>query len=261
MLQKSVASAFVALLASMISCARPSQGPSALSPESKELIQEFEAEYSVRIEFAFLNPGTTRKIRDLRASPSSARDVEQYLPILREEASKLPPQLFRCAQIQTIALVRDLSIAGSSRAALPALGQRTLIIDVAYAPKPPEEYRRWVFHHELFHFIDYSANELIRLDPEWADLNPAGFTYGAGGDRVYHDPETAYRWESPPSGFVSLYATMGAEEDKAETFAAMMTTQSDLESRCESDHLLRAKVALLHSRLRASCPAATTDRW
>jgi hypothetical protein len=240
------------VLGSMMACAAGPPSETRLSDAAAQEIEHIERAYGVRVVRSFRNPGTTRTIRDVQASSARPRNVERYLPLLREELSRHPKDLLRCAEVREIALVEGLVVGGQRRAAAPMRRVRTLILDVD-APGRTPEYERWTFHHELFHMIDMSQDELIRADSEWSRLNPAGFVYGAGGDRVYHDPETAYRWSAPPPGFVTLYATVGAEEDKAEMFAALLTRSQSLAARLETDAALRAKVALLKERLRATC--------
>jgi hypothetical protein len=212
----------------------------------------FEATYGVRIERALAAPDLGTAFGPVDAAATRSDQIATFLPILIEEAGKLAPGAFRCAGVRKIALVRRLTVAGQARAAVPDWTHRTLVLDVGYAATMPD-YARWVFHHELFHLLDYADNELIRFDPEWTALNAPGFAYGPGGDRAYHDPDSAYAWDAPPPGFVSLYATLGAEEDKAETFAALMMEPDELATACTQDAVLRAKVELLRRRLRDVC--------
>jgi hypothetical protein len=232
--------------------------PDSLSSESLEAAKAIGSEHAVRIVFSFRNPDPAFPSRLIHGSPPSSKEVDRYLGILRAEASRLPPHLLRCGEIRTIALVKNLTVGGRRRFAVPARTERTLVLDVGDS-STSLDYLRWTFHHELFHLLDYSEDELIRHDPEWEGLNPIGFAYGAGGDRVYHDPETAYRCVAPPPGFVTLYATMGAEEDKAETFAAMMTSEEEVEVRLDSDEVIAGKLALLNRRLATLCGAPPTQ--
>jgi hypothetical protein len=219
-----------------------------ISPEQRAAIAAYEAAYSVRVERVPTPPTAGTTFGTVEASPAPPADLAAYLPILEAESAKSGPRMFRCADVRRVALVSRLAVAGKSRAAVPDWGDRTLFLDVGYAAHEPE-YSRWVFHHELFHLVDYADDELIRHDPEWTALNPPGFAYGAGGDRAYHDEATAYAWDVPPPGFVSLYATLGAEEDKAETYAALMTGAPI----AMDDPALVAKVALLRHRLATQC--------
>jgi hypothetical protein len=228
------------------------QGASDLSASARSVVEGIESQYSVRIRLSLVNPGDTRSIPRFHASPAPADEVERYLPILREELSKLPRNIFHCAEVRDIALLRDIEDHGQSRAGVPLREVRTLALDVSGA-EARAEYKRWTFHHELFHMIDMAQSELLRLDQQWASLNPATFVYGPGGDRVYHDRDTAYKYSSPPPGFVTLYATMGAEEDKAEVFAAMLMRPDWFLSRSATDSVIQAKVALIQERLQAAC--------
>jgi hypothetical protein len=133
--------------------------------------------------------------------------------------------------------------------ATPDFPARTLVLDVTLYQDDPS-FERWVFHHEFFHMLDFALDELLRSDDEWSRLNPSGFTYGSGGDRVWHDPETAYSTNSPPTGFVTQYATMGAEEDKAEIFAFMMTSPH---GSSHPDPMVIRKARFLQSRIASGC--------
>jgi len=237
-----------------VSCASP-RSPSA---ESVRTAKEIGSAYSVRVAFSFRQLDSHVSPEQIHASPPKAEDIDRYLRLLRAAISRLPTQLFRCGEIRGIALVSNLTVGGTRRYAVPAREERTLVLDVGDSSTPPE-YLEWTFYHELFHLIDFSRDELIRHDREWESLNAAGFRYGPGGDRAYRDPETAHARAAPPPGFVSLYATMGAEEDKAETFAAMMTRAENRLAQLDSDGIVGEKRALLRSRLAALCPAAAGD--
>ena len=50
-------------------------------------------------------------------------------------------------------------------------------------------------------------------------------------------------------GFVSLYATAGVEEDKAELFSFLMTEPALVDERARTDVVLAAKRAELRARL------------
>lgn len=241
-----------AVIAVALTVSAGSQAASELSADARSILEGIESQYSVRIRLSFMNPGDTRSIPRFRASPASTDDVERYLPILNEELAKLPKNIFRCAEVRDVALVQAIEDHGRSRAASPLREVHTLAFDVSAAGRT-SEYERWTFHHELFHMIDMARNELIRMDQQWSSLNPVEFVYGPGGDRVYHDRSTAYRYATPPPGFVTLYATMGAEEDKAEVFAAMMMRPDWFLSKSATDSVLQAKVALMRERLQQTC--------
>ncbi len=107
-------------------------------------------------------------------------------------------------------------------------------------------------HHEIFHFFDLVDDGRVCPDPEWSAMNAAGFAYGSGGRTLRG------AWAARPAndlpGFVSAYATSGAEEDKAETFAFAVSRAPVVKARIGSDAVLRAKVDELGRRLAAVDP-------
>jgi len=182
----------------------------------------------------------------------SREELEAALPLLREELGKIGPVLIACAELDRIALVRSLRIGPHHRSAAVDFEADTVVFDVVALASSPA-FGREVVHHEFFHMLDHAHDELIRHDRAWAQLNAPGFDYGAGGDRYWHDRETAYDFYRPPPEFVTRYATLGAEEDKAETFAFLMTSD-DCAPREDAD--VGPKVRFLSARVLARCPGS-----
>merc|ERR1711964_43580 len=75
------------------------------------------------------------------------------------------------------------------------------------------------FHHELLHMLDYKImGGYAKADPKWEKLNPKDVTYGRGGK--YNRDSNAFLQKVP--NFVNAYAQCAVEEDKAETWSAMV---------------------------------------
>jgi len=85
-------------------------------------------------------------------------------------------------------------------------------------------------------------------DKAWRQLNPAGFEYKRGASGTTDDP-TVLLSGSPPQGFVSRYATVAPNEDRAEVFAFMMADPEGLAKRLAQDPVLAAKVRYLQTML------------
>lgn len=80
-------------------------------------------------------------------------------------------------------------------------------------------------HHEYYHILDY----YIRLETDenlaylnWNRYNPKGFIYSNSIDNI--TSKYVYYGE-PGANFVTAYAKYSEKEDRAETFAEMMTAQ------------------------------------
>ena len=78
-------------------------------------------------------------------------------------------------------------------------------------------------HHEYYHLLDY----YIKLETDenlaylnWEKYNPKGFSYSQNIDNI----TTKYVYYGEPgANFVTAYAKYSEKEDRAETFAEMMT--------------------------------------
>lgn len=101
-------------------------------------------------------------------------------------------------------------------------------------------------HHEIYHFVDLADDGHLSPDPAWESLNAPTFAYGAGGRSLRS--AWAARASSLP-GFVSGYATSGSEEDKAETFAFVVTRRDAVAERLTTDAVLAAKVREIERRV------------
>lgn len=171
------------------------------------------------------------------AAPRARAEV-----IVSEELDRYPRELLSRARLYRVLLCEGLSEAGRPIPSLPNF-QRTLLLDVDAEPG----FLRRLVHHELFHFADYADDEQVLRDPEWAALSGSDFVYGSGG-RFLRDPKSSLPGSAPP-GFVTRYATSALEEDKAETFAFMMTAPGTLSERARTDPVLAAKIARIERQL------------
>lgn len=186
-------------------------------------------------------------------------DVESYVRILQDEWYRYPVALVRRTGLKRIVICKDLSFARQLRAAVPDFEHDTLYLD-ALRGRGSETYVRSVIHHEFYHIIDLRDDGKLYQDGEWASLNAPGFSYGTGGTNAQGDHSMALRTDSLP-GFLDKYATTGVEEDKAETFACMMTDLTGVQRRADEDMVLAAKVGLMKRLLARFCPQAAGAFW
>jgi hypothetical protein len=184
----------------------------------------------------------------------SAAQVQAALAVMGRELRRYPPGFFAANRFARVLLCAELSERGKPIPSLPNF-ERSLIIEASADPA----YFARLLHHEIFHFVDYSADDRLDVDPEWEALNDAGFSYGNGGRQMRAPAAGALDLELP--GFVTPYATSALAEDKAEVFAFMMTESGRLKARGASDRVLSAKVALLRRRVRARHPGFEPTLW
>ncbi len=148
--------------------------------------------------------------------------LQLLLSIVLPAMERYPAGVFARTGLRHVVLVKDLSVDGQRRMAMPAPEIDSVVYaDNLLAALCPSGMELRV-HHEYYHFIEYRLfNDFYYRDPAWLALNPPGIAYGQGGATAYG--KGFQNLGHPQPGLVSLYAAYGPEEDKAEVFGSMMT--------------------------------------
>ncbi|MFZ6655613.1 hypothetical protein [Undibacterium sp. TJN19] len=147
--------------------------------------------------------------------------MQRLLSVVLPSLERYPAVLFERMRLTHIALVKNLTVAGQRRRAMPAPETASVVYadndeDICLAGM---ELR---IHHEFYHFIEYRVfGDFYYRDPLWLAMNPAAVSYGSGGATAYGIGFV--NLGHPAAGMVSRYALYGPEEDKAEMFGWMMT--------------------------------------
>ncbi len=216
-------------------------------------------------------------------APTRAQVVASYEKFKESLGLYTDNMLSRCGVEQFI-LCRNLSTSSSGKKYKSAAGVAmvgydvvdTLFLDARYFLDDDWIGSR-VFHHELFHAIDYRDTWFGHYDSEWKGLQGSGFKYGT--DKLYEHLNTFnqgnYRdvdidkyvirgIDSRPSrepGFVSDYARYSYVEDKAEVFASLLTDYSKTMRRSKHDLPLRRKIEKMKELLHEFCPDFNDSYW
>ncbi|MCC7680869.1 hypothetical protein [Janthinobacterium sp. FW305-128] len=161
---------------------------------------------------------------EAHAFTDSAQDragLQLLLSIVLPAMERYPAGVFARTGLRHVVLVKDLSVDGQRRLAMPAPDIDSVVYaDNLLAALCPSGMELRV-HHEYYHFIEYRLfNDFYYRDPAWLALNPPGTAYGQGGATAYG--KGFQNLGHPQPGLVSLYAAYGPEEDKAEVFGWMM---------------------------------------
>jgi hypothetical protein len=152
---------------------------------------------------------------------SDLQNLKDYGLIFIDEWSKYPTDWVAASELKGVALVKNFTSDKTRRAAGPDPAGNVMYYDIGYGR---DDYAREVIHHEFDHLIEYNAfGDYTHADPVWSSYNPAGFSYGSGGASCYLPNNTCLTGDHPLAGFVTGYAASGMEEDKAETYAYLMT--------------------------------------
>jgi hypothetical protein len=178
---------------------------------------------------------------EVRGEPPNANRLNWSKAVLAIELGKYPVGFLKRVRLAGIVLATNLTEGEMSIPSLPNVAG-LMLLDVS---SEEHDFVRSL-HHEVFHFVDQANGDLGGPDPVWSALNPAGFRYGSGGRTLRGAWASKASHEIP--GFVSAYATSGVEEDKAETFALMITQRPQINEWQKTDESLAAKLNELRIR-------------
>jgi len=181
----------------------------------------------------------------VEADAPSPSDLERYTKLFVSEWERYPPSVIQSARLKRIVIGSNIRMNGQVRAAVPAFEADTMFYDTTLGAKNPS-YQRSVIHHEFFHMMD-ERQGLLYGDPEWGGLNPAGFHYGNGGDKM-RTRGTGILSDSLPY-VLTPYASSDIAEDKAEFFSHMLVDPEFVAKRAKADPVISAKVDLMKRRL------------
>ena len=201
-----------------------------------------------------LNPPASWKVRCDAPVRADNKQLDLYRKILAAELGKYPMPLLQKSKLKGIAIVKNLSVAGQRRAAMPDYENEILYLDFQRGAHNPA-YQAHVIHHEFFHLLEQELNGSAYFkDPEWAKLNPKNFKYGKGGKEQRGNDNFAL--VHPQSGFINRYSTSALEEDKAEIYAALFipAERKKITAMAANDTHLAAKIKMMLSILRQIAP-------
>ncbi len=171
----------------------------------------------------------------LTADGVSELNKVRLADILSRELRVYSPEIFRRIRMSRIVLCESLVYNNKEVGGLYDRFSATLYLNGNEA----SWYCRWLIHHEIFHAIE---DELViggELAASWKLLDNQG---------VYDNSQE--RKDDPLVGFISEYARSSAEEDRAEMFAALITSREMVSNRSKSDSVIDKKQSFIRKIIR-----------
>jgi hypothetical protein len=245
---------YTLLLLVFVSCSTviPQCNKNTGSKSADSLLTDLQNTYGLCLEI--IDPSGTSWSADLvhfeKLEKQDHKEMEKYCQLFRSEFFKYPKEFIAFTKLQRIILVKDLYNQGVPVAAMPDYYKENLYIDI-YVGNYDPLYQRHVIHHEFYHMIEEQFNgNPYYVDPEWNKFNDPAFKYGTGG--INNRTEEMRPITHPLPGFISLYSATGLEEDKAEIFAALMTSEERemIMPWTKDDLILKNKIEYLISFLK-----------
>lgn len=186
-------------------------------------------------------------------TPNEAKEV---LPQFFAAMDIFPVRFLQETKLNAVVLCRNLRMNGQPAGGV-ASSTGVIVLNVPIFSH--------VIYHEVFHIADKQRNNI-----EWIKLNSKQFVYG--GNMFYPDSEnldksdkrkmTAAKKDTDiRKDFVSDYATTSEMEDRAETFAVMVTDPKQFEKLASANPVLKRKADKAKSIVREFSPGMSKDFW
>ncbi len=185
---------------------------------------------------------------------NDGKTLKKYVDIFIDEWSKYPVEWVKKSNLKAIAFVKNLNVVNQNRAAMPDAYGEVLYFDIGYG-RYGELYQQSTIHHEYYHMIEENYfGSFYYKDPKWNAFNEKGFQYKAGGYLAYEDGEYQHK-NHPKKGFLDTYSMYGLEEDKAQVYAYLMTTEYHemFIEWIKTDSILKNKMEYMKSFIKEKC--------
>ena len=182
-------------------------------------------------------PFTLGVEKNINCYSSEKKIVDQKYKIIQKNLNRYSHKFLKKINLKYIVLCEDLSISKINTAGIPDHVMKTLILDVRFN----EKYFERVIHHEVFHIINDSFEELFN-EKVWTNFNVNEFKYAKCStctDKLGLDTYINTK------GFFSEYSQSTASEDMAEVFSHLMIG-FNLDS---PDPILKKKIQFIKNNL------------
>lgn len=220
---------------------------------------DFGEQYGLSFAYDKDSADTVTELTITKVTDADLAKIKQFALLFVQEWSKYPKDWLQSFYFSTrptivpvMALEAQLDRGKEKLGGLYTQQKKRFIYynvdDIASFSEHDYTWGRGAIHHEAGHAA-MMATANVRADwskdPAWENINPVGFIYGSAPI----DESVEYYHPSP--GFVTQYARFSIDEDQAEVFSYIMTTQYQplLASWSSSDTYLSQKSELTKKRI------------
>ena len=176
--------------------------------------------------------------KNIECSNSSKQTYDKKYKIIAKNLNIYPKEFLKKINLKYIVMCENLAISGINTAGIPDSIMKTLILDLKFN----EKYFERVIHHELFHIIDDSFDNLFD-DKEWKKLNKKNFQYAACSTCTKKIGLDTYK---KTNGFFTEYSKSTPSEDMAEVFSHLIKSKY----KKSNDKVLNKKVEFIKKKLK-----------
>ena len=168
-------------------------------------------------------------------------DIENKFKIIKKNLDRYEKDFLEKINLRYVVLCENLKVSDIRTAGVPNHKVKTLIIDIKSDPR----YFERSIHHELFHMVDESYDNLFSYD-KWKKFNISNFKYAECSTCSNRSDLSLIK---DTKGFITEYSMSTASEDMAEIFSFMMTDMDNLSIISQKDSILNNKINFIISEI------------
>ena len=109
---------------------------------------------------------------NVQCGVANDEEIEKKFSIIKKNFDKYEKNFLKKINLKYVVICKNLKVANINTAGVPNHNVKTLIIDIGF----DETYFERSIHHELFHMVDDSYNDLF-LKKNWEKFNTLSFKY------------------------------------------------------------------------------------
>ncbi|MCR4336770.1 MAG: putative zinc-binding metallopeptidase [Candidatus Omnitrophica bacterium] len=234
---------------------------SAKANDIEGIVQRVKEQYGINLVYVSIPVSPSPDVTYVGPGKGDYSILFEYLRVIEKEIQKYPPEFFQKTNLKNIFFVKKLFY--QDKAAEGAYNYPHHVIFLDFLRNHGNKIaQRHHFHHEIYHMItQHIPDYTLHHDEVWESWNEPGFAYGKGAGSNQKNPLNLF---APPKlGFMTEYAMMSVEEDKAETYACFfVSSQHKLMHRwMEKDEILRKKVEYMKNFIQNFCSQINEEYW
>lgn len=178
---------------------------------------------------------------NVQCNKPSESDIKNKFKVIKKNLEKYKKDFLEKINLKYVVLCENLKVSNIKTAGVPNHKVKTLIIDIKSDPR----YFERSIHHELFHMVDDSYENLFSYD-KWEKFNISNFQYA---ECSTCSNRTDLSLIKDSTGFITEYSMSTASEDMAEIFSFMMTDMDNLSIISQKDSILNDKINFIISEI------------
>ena len=178
---------------------------------------------------------------NVQCDVANDQEIKKIFPIVKANFDKYEKNFLKKINLKYVVICKNLKVSDIQTAGVPNHNVKTLIIDINFEKK----YFERSMHHELFHMVDNSYDNLFPKK-EWEKFNVPTFQYA---ECSTCSTKSNLSMIKDTKGFLTEYSMSTASEDMAEIFSFLMTDKSKVNEIILQDNIISKKVSFLKNEI------------